>query len=150
MVAPFLGATGRWWSLPSSAHLLCVAVADATLDPVLFRPETLSHVLVEAKKHSQTEDSAVARINGSQYLPCGMERDTLTLGDGMGQAIKRFASQNQGIECEGREDLLQGYVEGLWSAPTAERHWRKVIVAQIIIAREEEVARAFGINHLGG
>ena len=38
-----------------------------------------------------------------------MESDTLTLGDGMGQAIKRFASQNQGLECEGREDLLQGY-----------------------------------------
>ena len=39
---------------------------------------------VEAKKYSQTEDSAVARINGSQYLPCGMERDTLTLGLGAG------------------------------------------------------------------
>ena len=97
-----------------------------------------------------TEDSAVARLNGSQCLPCGMERDTLTLGDGMGQAIKRFASQNQGLEYEGREDLLQGYVEGLWSAPTAERYWRKVIVAQIVIAREEEVARAFGINSPGG
>ena len=105
---------------------------------------------VEARKHTQTEDSAVARLNGSQYLPCGMERDTLTLGDGMGQAIKRFASQNQGLEYEGREDLLQGYVEGLWSAPTAERYWRKVIVAQIVIAREEEVARAFGINSPGG
>ena len=35
------GPTGRWWSLPSSAHLLCVAVADATLDPALFRPETV-------------------------------------------------------------------------------------------------------------
>ena len=32
------GATGRWWSLPLSAHLLCVAVADATLDHGLFRP----------------------------------------------------------------------------------------------------------------
>ena len=38
----------------------------------------------------------------------------------------------------------------LWSAPTAERYWRKVIVAQIVIAREEEVARAFGINSPGG
>ena len=64
---------------------------------------------MEAKKHTQTEDSAVARLNGSQCLPCGMERDTLTLGDGMRQAIKRFASQNQGLEYEGREDLLQGY-----------------------------------------
>ena len=67
-----------------------------------------------------------------------------------GQAIKRFASQNQGLEYEGREDLLQGYVEGLWSAPTAERYWRKVIVTQMVIAREEEVARAFGINSPGG
>ena len=65
---------------------------------------------MEAKKHAQTSDSAVARINGSQCLPCGMERDTLTLGDGMGQVIRRFASQNQGLEYEGREDLLQGYV----------------------------------------
>ena len=55
-----------------------------------------------------------------------------------------------GLEYEGREDLLQGYVEGLWSAPTAERYWRKVIVAQIVIAREEEVARAFGVNSPGG
>ena len=31
-----------------------------------------------------------------------------------------------------------------------ERYWRKVIVAQIVIAREEEVARAFGINSPGG
>lgn len=105
---------------------------------------------VEAKKHTQTEDSAVARLNGSQHLPCGVERDTLTLGDGMRQAIKRFASQNQGLECEGREDLLQGHVEGLWSAPTAERYWRKVVVAQIIVARKAEVARAFGINDPGG
>ena len=97
-----------------------------------------------------TSDSAVARINGSQHLPCRMERDTLTLGDGMGQAIRRFASQNQGCEHQGREDLLQGCVEGLWSAPTAERHWWKVIVAHVIIAREEEVARAFGVNHPGG
>ena len=29
------------WSLPSSAYLLCVAVADAALDPALFRPEML-------------------------------------------------------------------------------------------------------------
>ena len=42
------------------------------------------------------------------------------------------------------------HIEGLWGAPTAERCWRKVIVAQIIIAREEEVAQAFGINHPGG
>ena len=68
----------------------------------------------------------------------------------MGQAIQRFASRNQGLECEGCEDLLQGHVAGLWSAPTAVRHWRKVIVAQVVIAREAEVARAFGVNHPGG
>ena len=28
--------------------------------------------------------------------------------------------------------------------------WRKVTVAQIVVAREEEVARAFGINDPGG
>ena len=61
-----------------SAHLPCVTVADATLDPALFRPEILLY------------------------------------------------------------------------APTAERYWRKVIVAQIVIAREEEVARAFGVNSPGG
>ena len=35
------GATGRWWSLPLSAHLLCATVAYATLDPALYRPEML-------------------------------------------------------------------------------------------------------------
>ena len=33
------GATGRWWFPPLSAHLLGVAVDDATLDPALFRQE---------------------------------------------------------------------------------------------------------------
>ena len=32
------GATGRWWSPPSSAHLSCTAVADATL--FMIGPET--------------------------------------------------------------------------------------------------------------
>jgi len=72
------------------------------------------------------------------------------LGEGMRQAMRRFASPCQGLEHEGREDLLQGRVAGLWGAPTAARRWRKVTVAQIVVAREAEVARAFGANHPAG
>ena len=42
------GATGRWWFPLLSAHLLCVAVANATLDPGLLRPET--HYVTDKKK----------------------------------------------------------------------------------------------------
>ena len=45
-------ATGRWWSLPLSAHLLCVAVVDATLDPGLFRPEILLYPSKKKKSHA--------------------------------------------------------------------------------------------------
>ena len=38
-------STGRWWSPPMSVHLLCIAVADATLDPGLFRRRSLQSTL---------------------------------------------------------------------------------------------------------
>ena len=88
----------------------------------------------------------------NQCLPCGMERDTLTLGDGMRQPIQRFASQCQGLEHEGSEDLLQGYVAGLWStahggAMLAGGHARSPDHHR---TRSGGVARAFGANHPGG
>jgi len=43
------GATGRGRPLPLPAHLLCVTVVDATLDPALFRVEIL---LYHAKNKS--------------------------------------------------------------------------------------------------
>ena len=52
------GATGRWWSLPSSAHLLCATGwADATLDPALFRPEIL---LLFSSSHARALEEAYA------------------------------------------------------------------------------------------
>ena len=50
-----------------------------------------------------------------------MERDTLAFGNGKVEVIQRFAFQRRGQEYEGRDDLLQGYVGGLWSAPSAEK-----------------------------
>ena len=44
-------------------------------------------------------------------------------------------------------DLLQGYVDGLWSAPSAEKYWRKVVVTKVVIARQAEVTRAHGACH---
>jgi len=38
---------GLLWSPPSSAHLQCMAVADATLEPALFRPEMPLHFMIE-------------------------------------------------------------------------------------------------------
>jgi hypothetical protein len=91
----------------------------------------------------------VARINGSQYIACGLERDTLAFGEGLDEVIQRFAFQRRGHEYEGREDLLQGYVDGLWSAPSAEKYWRKVVVTQVVIARQAEVTRAYGAYQAG-
>jgi len=52
-VAKTWGATGRWWSPPLSAHLLCAAVADATLDPALFRKLNFYFYLVHFCMYSQ-------------------------------------------------------------------------------------------------
>ena len=91
-----------------------------------------------ARCHDHEQNSQIA-INGTQYMACGMERDTLALGNGKVEAIQRFAFQRRGHEYEGREDLncyktsLQGYVDRLWSAPSAEKYWRKVVVTQIVM-----------------
>ena len=68
---------------------------------------------LEVRRLTQSSDAAVARINGSQYMACGLERDTLALGDGLAEVIQRFAFQRRGHEYEGREDLLHGCVDGL-------------------------------------
>ena len=60
----------------------------------------------EAKKLTQSSDAAVARVDGSQCVACGTERDALAFGDGTEEAVQRFAFQRRGHECEGREDLL--------------------------------------------
>ena len=100
---------------------------------------------LEAKKLTASSDAAVARINGGQCIACGMERDTLAFGAGLDEVIQRFAFQRRGHECEGREDLPQGHVDGLWSAPSAEKYWRKV--TQVVVARQAEVTRACGACH---
>ena len=99
---------------------------------------------LEKKKLTASSDAAVARINGSQHIACGMERDTLAFGEGLDEVIQRFAFQRRGHEYEGRADLLQGHVDGMWSAPSAEKYWRKVVVTQVVIARQAEVTRACG------
>ena len=82
---------------------------------------------LEKKKLTASSDAAVARIDGSQCVACGMERDTLAFGEGLDEVVQRFAFQRRGHECEGRADLLQGHVDGLWSAPsvrsTGGRSW---------------------------
>ena len=41
------------------------------------------------------------------------------------------------------------YVDGLWSAPSAEKYGRKVVVTQVVIARQAEVTRACGAYQAG-
>ena len=117
---------------------------DADLEPAGYIVQRL-----EKKKLTASSDAAVARINGSQYIACGLERDTLAFGEGLDEVIQRFAFQRRGHEYEGREDLLQGHVDGLWSAPSAEKYWRKVVVTQVVIARQAEVTRAYGAYQAG-
>jgi len=89
-------STGRWWSPPLSVHLLYVAVADATLDPGLFRPEIIAIDIAivppfflqhcQTKKSNSPESSATyvgnathqthGKNNNSPLLPGNMQHAT--------------------------------------------------------------------------
>ena len=97
----------------------------------------------EAKKLVATPDSAVARINGHQYLGLAIERDTLTLGPGLTKFIERMSRQNLGRDFDGDLYRLFGYRKGIWSTPSAAAFWKACVVRDVLVAREQALAIVF-------
>ena len=50
----------------------------------------------ELDKFTRTIDANVAAVNGFEYMPVAIEKDSLTLGPKMGTLIKRRAETGRG------------------------------------------------------
>ena len=102
----------------------------------------------------------VAAVNGFEYMPVAIEKDslmlTLTFGPKMGTLIKRMSRNREGEAFDKELERLHdhGFRDGTWRAPVADRHWRARLVISVVKARERAVdnfiqgTKAWGDNLL--
>ena len=101
-----------------------------------------------------TIDANVAAVNGFEYMPVAIEKDSLTLGPKMGTLIKRMSRNREGESFDKELERLYGFRDGTWSAPVADRYWRARLVISVVKARERAVdnfiqgTKAWGDNLL--
>jgi len=108
----------------------------------------------ELDKFTRTIDANVAAVNGFEYMPVAIEKDSLTLGPKMGTLIKRMSRNREGESFDKELERLYGFRDGTWSAPVADRYWRARLVISVVKARERAVdnfiqgTKAWGDNLL--
>ena len=108
----------------------------------------------ELDKFTRTIDANVAAVNGFEYMPVAIEKDSLTLGPKMGTLIKRMSRNREGESFDKELERLCGFRDGTWSAPVADRYWRARLVISVVKARERAVdnfiqgTKAWGDNLL--
>ena len=90
----------------------------------------------EAGERVATIDANVARLNGHQHVPVGVEMDSLALDTSACAFVRRLTRQRKGEIYDVDVKSLYGFRVGLWSTPTVMRHWVATIVIGVAVARE--------------
>ena len=93
----------------------------------------------ELDEFTRTIDANVAAVNGFEYMPVAIEKDSLTSGPKMGTLIKRMSRNREGESFDKELERLRGFHDGTWSAPVADRRWRARLVISVVKARERAV-----------
>ena len=80
-------------------------------------------------------------MNGWNFYPRAISKDTLTSGSCMQSLMGRMAATRGRVEFNGDLHRKYGYREGMWTTPNALHYWRARILIKLTVSRETHIKK---------